>query len=210
MVKNAIFLSCFISLVSLSLLTVAQNKKRNSFKGMLDETGVVYTHPTDYTFFDDTTSMIVFKKVKNNSKNTSAISCTLQNDHEDINISITLLPYSWFLATESYKHRVLLHPNEDVNHTFSNYITLEADEAKSKVYYYNQEELKKVNASKGAIFSLDMNVVYLNKYTDCKVVILQRDNIGLVLLYYFYNNKTKNKIDEEINQTFGFMKFKRN
>lgn len=87
-------------------------------------------------------------------------------------------------------------------------ITNEADTTLSKVKYLDSLELKKVNASRGVIYNMKIINKFKGIYTRCKKIAIFKDNIGRLEVLFFYNKGDDALVDEEIENTWGMLKFK--
>lgn len=84
----------------------------------------------------------------------------------------------------------------------------QADTTLSKVRYIDSLQLKKVNADRGAIYNIRINNKYMAVYGRCKKIELYKDDVGRAEILFFYNKGDDALVDEEINKTWGMLKFK--
>jgi len=84
----------------------------------------------------------------------------------------------------------------------------QADTTLSKVRYIDSLQLKKVNADRGAIYNIRINNKYMAVYGRCKKIELYKDDVGRAEILFFYNKGDDILVDEEINKTWGMLKFK--
>jgi hypothetical protein len=87
-------------------------------------------------------------------------------------------------------------------------IANEADTILSKTKYLDTLQLKKVNANRGVIYNMRMNNKYIGTYARCKKVEIYKDNVGRAEILFFYNKGDDALVDEEIENTWGMLKFK--
>lgn len=87
-------------------------------------------------------------------------------------------------------------------------IASEIDTTFSKMKYLDTLQLKKVNTNKGVIYNMKINVKYMGVYGRCKKIELYKEDIGRVEILFFYNKGNDALVDEEINRTWGMLKFK--
>ncbi len=87
-------------------------------------------------------------------------------------------------------------------------IAVEVDSTLSKMKYIDTLQLKKVNANRGVIYNMKMAHKYMGIYAICKKIELYKDNWGRVEILFFYNKGDDALVDEEINRTWGMLKFK--
>ncbi len=70
--------------------------------------------------------------------------------------------------------------------------------------------LRKINADRGYIFNKNPNPTtpYRSVYSRAKLLFLQKDDLGLVLLAYYYQPKDEKKVLKEIRKQWGIITFK--
>lgn len=156
----------------------------------------------------------------------------LQADDTDITILFSILPLEF--VDDSAVVQYDPNPNKNYDNYFGS-IHLSADTIQEKVYFYPPEEaLKKYNADRAAIFTLikeenfkgntfigDRFIEskkaillksdpYRNKYDQCRVVVLQKKDIGIIKLYYFYTQGNRDLVESYIKKTAGIIRFQDN
>ena len=91
------------------------------------------------------------------------------------------------------------------NDDFKKYLKL----AKGSVHKILDRALSKVNADEGYVFdfSHDKGDFYRKEYQYCRVVLLNKKNVGSILLKYYYLDRDKHEIDHIIQQTLGDISF---
>ena len=87
-------------------------------------------------------------------------------------------------------------------------ITLEADTLLSKVKYLDTLYLNKVRADSGVIYNMKISTKYMGIYARCKKIMLYKSEWGRTEILFFYNKGDDALVDEEINRTWGMLKFK--
>jgi hypothetical protein len=87
-------------------------------------------------------------------------------------------------------------------------IANQIDSTLSKMKYLDTFQLKKVNASRGVIYDMKVDYKYRGIYAKCKKIELYKDNMGRVEILFFYNKGDDTLVDEEIEKTWGMLKFK--
>ena len=87
-------------------------------------------------------------------------------------------------------------------------IANQIDSTLSKMKYLDTIQLKKVNASRGVIYNMKIINKYMGIYGRCKKIELYKDNMGRVEILFFYNKGDDALVDEEIEKTWGMLKFK--
>jgi hypothetical protein len=87
-------------------------------------------------------------------------------------------------------------------------IDLEADTVLGKVKYLDTVFLKKVKADSGVIYNLKINSKYMGIYARCKKITLYKSEWGRTEILFFYNKGYDALVDEEIEKTWGMLKFK--
>lgn len=183
--------------ISLIIIFFFLNQKvqaqKKTFDAYLIETNLIYNPPKGYTNFQ----VVEHADVPAKPGAPSVLWNLIQNWKKDILIGFSLIPLRQHLSRQS----------RDVNANLTKTALNQADTTKSKIYSYNVDELTSVNAMRAVRYDLDMDSIVFGKYDKCKVVILQRDNIGDGFMYYFYNHNTKGEIDDEIKNTSNMLKF---
>ncbi|HMI02767.1 MAG TPA: hypothetical protein VK541_09815 [Pedobacter sp.] len=90
------------------------------------------------------------------------------------------------------------------NQDYKKYQTL----ARGAPVTLTKEQLKTLGADEGYIFDFETNAndLYRDKYRKCKVVVAHKNNLGTLLLKYYYLSNG-NAVDQLITKTMGFAKF---
>jgi hypothetical protein len=87
-------------------------------------------------------------------------------------------------------------------------INNEADLSLSKVKYIDTTQFKKLNANRGITFNMKLDNKYRNIYSRCKKIEVYKDNVGRAEILFFYYKGDDALVDEEIEKTWGMLKFK--
>jgi len=87
-------------------------------------------------------------------------------------------------------------------------VAVEIDTTLSKMKYLDTLQLKKVNANRGVIYNLNVENKYCGVYSLCKKIKLHKDHVARAEILFFYNKGDDALVDEEINKTWGMLKFK--
>ncbi|WP_155960826.1 hypothetical protein [Flavobacterium daejeonense] len=87
-------------------------------------------------------------------------------------------------------------------------IASEVDTILAKVKYLDSLHLNKVKADFGVIYNMKMSAKYMGIYARCKKIILYKSERGRTEILFFYNKEDEVLVDEEINKTWGMLKFK--
>ena len=71
-------------------------------------------------------------------------------------------------------------------------------------------ELRKINADRGYIFNKnpDSSTPYRSVYRQAKLLFLQKDDLGRILVAYYYHPKDENNVRKEIRKQWGMITFK--
>lgn len=90
------------------------------------------------------------------------------------------------------------------NNDFKKYLTL----TRKAPIALTRAQLETLNADKGYIFDFESSAddLYRDKYRKCKVILLHKNNLGSILLKYYYLSNGQN-VDQIISKTLGFVKF---
>lgn len=96
----------------------------------------------------------------------------------------------------------------DQNKISKEILANQADTTLSKVKYLDSLQLKKVNADRGAIYNIRINNKYMSVYGRCKKIELYKDDVGRAEILFFYNKGDDALVDDQINKTWGMLKFK--
>lgn len=195
--KKFFILFAYLFLAQISSAT-AQLDLEN-FNYWLKENKLVYQQPASYSAIDYTGNFApdanffltrIFLSIKNNTKD----------------LVIGLAPVPIFQDDkESLTYK--LFPS-DANKNWLVDIKVEADTSVFKPSYYGKDQLALLNADNAVLYQLKMKQVFLEKYTYCKVLIIHKEHISDTQLFYFYNDSSKDIVDDQIKMTYGVLRFK--
>lgn len=87
-------------------------------------------------------------------------------------------------------------------------VAAQIDTTLSKMMNVEALHLKKMNADRGIIYNIKVDGKYLGIYPRCKKIEVYKDNIARVELLFFYKENQENQVKEEIEKTWGMLRFK--
>lgn len=167
---------------------------------ILKESGLEYKKPNNY--FRITPPDSYFSIHPDFSQGSSLIG--LINSDNEIMITIFSIPYpKGITKAEQY-----LIANVDLNHVSEKAIAAQIDTTFSKMIDLDELQLKKINADRGVIYNIKVQGKYLGIYPRCKKVEVYKDNTARVEVLFFYKEDQENQVKEEIEKTWGLLKFK--
>lgn len=134
----------------------------------------------------------------------SALDFGIKNKKNNIVVAFALIPTHDDSPRGIRMREVSGSPNK-INSVL---IANEIDSVLSKVTYLDTFQLKKVNANRGVIYNMKINNKYKGVYARCKKISLYKDNVGNVDILFFYNKEEDALVDDEIEKTWGMLKFK--
>jgi hypothetical protein len=129
----------------------------------------------------------------------------IKHKHHDIVIAFALLTSKPDNTSRGIRIREVFGSPDMIN---LKAINNEADTTLSKVKYIDTVQFKKLNADRGVTYNMKMDNKYKHVYTRCKKVELYKDNVGRAEILFFYNKGDDALVDEEIEKTWGMLKFK--
>lgn len=128
----------------------------------------------------------------------------LINKDTKIMITISTVPYpKGITKAEQY-----LIANVDLNHISDKAIAAQIDTTFSKIIDLDEPHLKNINADRGIIYNIKVQGKYLGIYPRCKKVEVYRDNVARAEILFFYKDEQENQVKQEIEKTWGMLKFK--
>ena len=130
---------------------------------------------------------------------------SIKNDKLNFEVAFSLIIAKPLETPRSKRAREILGDPGRIN---IEAITNESDTILSKVEYLNTLQLKKVNADRGVIYNLKVDYKYRGVYVKCKKIALYKDNMGRVEILFFYMENQEKIVNEEIEKTWGMLKFK--
>lgn len=181
----------------------AQNQLDDNFKKKADKYyNIEYQIPINYHGIKVEHFPLYFSVEKHIR---SSFDHGIKNDKLNVVVTFSLL-IAKPLETPRSKHAreiigdlSVINPKEIIN---------QADITLSKMKYLDTLQLNKVNADCGVIYNLKINIKYMEIYARCKKIELYKDNVGRVEILFFYNKKEDALVNEEIEKTWGMLRFK--
>lgn len=189
-----ILLSIFISYSALT----ANAQSNPAFDSYLANTNLKFQMPAGYNQISTKESFSpTLRKIM------SLMFSVVENKQKDIAIGIILIP----VRTAFDKNLKGMFPNIDANQSYLNIVKYQADTSTFKVQPLGDHELKKINADAGFRYQLDMNRLFLQKYSLCKVIIIHKKDIGDAEICYFYNPENEELVKKEMSETANILTF---
>ncbi|TRX26599.1 hypothetical protein FNW25_08230 [Flavobacterium franklandianum] len=197
-----IFLVIF-TLIFNGISLYAQDQLDDNFKKNADKYyNIEYQIPINYHGIDVEHFPLYFSDEKYIR---SSFSNGIKNDKLNIVVTFSLIIAKPLETPRSKRARDILGDPSIIN---PEAIINQADTTLSKVKYLDTLQLKKVNTNRGVIYNMKIDNKYMDIYTRCKKIELYKDNVGRVEIFFFYNKGDDVLIDEEIEKTWGMLKFK--
>ncbi|QZK91340.1 hypothetical protein K5V07_12895 [Flavobacterium sp. CHNK8] len=129
---------------------------------------------------------------------------TLINKENQIRIAISMIDY----PKPTNKINKYLIANVDMNHFSEKAVAAQIDTTLSKMMDIEALHLKKMNADRGIIYNIKVDGKYLGIYPRCKKIEVYKDNTARVELLFFYKENQENQVRDEIEKTWGMLRFK--
>lgn len=172
---------------------------QNRFDNFLQETNLVYTEPEG--FLETENGQGIFSPDKR--KTISLIMKVLISADREVAIGLSLLPIVPYVKNPHISNEVYTQ-----SEMFYNHIKALADTSIHRVYEYDKEKLSGITASRGAKFDVGMKYYsYLDKYTHCRIVLIQQNYTGEAFISYFYTDSSEAKVEKVIEDTWGLLRF---
>ncbi|MEO8853933.1 MAG: hypothetical protein ABI359_09145 [Ginsengibacter sp.] len=132
----------------------------------------------------------------------------LTDEKGDIIIDFTYFDLS--RMTDSLMHiQRYKSKSTTMNLSFLRGIEIESDIENEKLLFLSNNEADEYyNADNVVIYKLNNENAYKRKYKFCKVVLLHKKDKADVYMYFWYDARSKNKVDEVIDQTRNMLRFK--
>lgn len=93
-------------------------------------------------------------------------------------------------------------------HDYYRVIQLDADTMNHSIIHYSRDYLKKeTNATEASLYVPNCPYLYKKEYPHIKVVIMYKKEEGVIQLFYYYTDKTEDKIDRCIKRTADMIRF---
>jgi hypothetical protein len=175
--------------------------QRDKFHFYLDTAGLVYTPPPGYAPIDYTGCFSYGK-----GRMLSLMFYTIRNDRRDVAIGIIIKPL-FPPDTASLTYRTFPY---DINHAWLADVKNERDSTVMPAFYFDRAQASRLNADTVALYQLRMEKTFYGHYTHCKILVMHKKNTGDAEICYFYNDQSRDVVDNEIKTTYGMLKFKIN
>ena len=160
-----------------------------------------YHRPDNYFYVRAVSSY--FEIYPNNRQSQSYISM-INNDNQ-IMFSVAVIRYPEG-KTRAQKYLIA---TEDLNRPHKKWLYSEMDiRFSNKNLIGGVPQLKKINANRAYVYNIKVYKLYLGIYPRCKKLIVYKDNVGRVEILFFYKENQEKIVREEINKTWGMIKFK--
>jgi hypothetical protein len=129
----------------------------------------------------------------------------LINKDNQIMITVAMIPYPKG-KTRAEKYLI---STVDLNRLNGKGLSSEIDTRLSKLIYIDGSHIKKINANRGYLYNLKVKKsLYLGIYPRCKKLIVFKDNVSRVEILFFYKYGQDDIVKQEIERTWGMLKFK--
>ena len=192
----------FLVLLFFSIGIKAQDQLDENFKKNADKYyNIEYQIPTDYYGIIVEHCPLYFSD--NNMQ--SSLVYSIKNDKLNFEVAFSIIIAKPLGTPRSKRAREILGDPGRIN---IEAINNESDTILPKVEHLDTLHLKKVNADRGVIYNLKVDYKYRGIYAKCKKIALYKDNMGRVEILFFYNKGDDALVDEEIEKTWGMLKFK--
>lgn len=170
-------------------------------KSILKETRLTYHQPKNYFCINPPDSY--FSIHPDFNQGPSLIS--LINNNNQIMISITAVSYPKPIG----KINKYLIATVDMNHISKNALVAQMDTRLSKLILIDAPHFKKMNADRGYMYNVKVDKhLYLGIYPRCKKIEIYKDNVARVEILFFYKYGQDEMVKQEIEKTWGMLKFK--
>lgn len=188
--KVVVFLFLFITVVG-----IAQPPRKSIFEAELPENNLHFTSPQNYITICDSLygpeDGLIF----------GSFSCLRILKHKKRDILICLKVFSIYPPNKA-THDAIFKNTPDYQINIYKYGLVAGKDTLSGPFINNDPKLLKATFShksmEGDIYLLKP---FMDKYTKAKGVIIQRNWIGLGIIYYFYNETSSRYIGSEIKRT---------
>lgn len=170
-------------------------------KSIITETGLTYNQPVEYFCINPLDSYFSIHP----DYHLGASLIGLINKNNQIMISIFTMPYP---KPEGKINKYLIE-TVDLNHISKKALAQEMETRLSQLRFVKTDYLKKINADRGYVYNAKVRKGgYLGIYPRCKKVIVYKDNVGRAEILFFYKYGQDNIVNQEIEKTWGMLKFK--
>ncbi|PZP46348.1 MAG: hypothetical protein DI598_12200 [Pseudopedobacter saltans] len=189
---------------SFSFLSKGQNAR--DFKPYCESANLIYNQPK---FFIDFIPQYSKKFFRYTSKK-YIYPFQYNIIDKDSSICIGFSVYNLNSKQDSDKIIQKLFPGRKVNNEYKLPIKHKADSINHKINYYSYEKAEKLyNATiAGDYYMYNFENPYEKRFFNCRIVFMHKDNVGDAEIYYFYNEKEKNRVDKLIEESYKMLYFK--
>jgi hypothetical protein len=170
------------------------------YKRIIEETRLNFHKPDDY--FCITPPSSYFEIHPGHRQSIFCISMI----NKDNSIMIGISPISYPKGVS--KAEKFLIATQDMNHISKKALAAEMDIRFSNKNLIGVPQLKKMNADRAYVYNIKVYKLYLGIYPRCKKIEVYKDNIGRAEILFFYKENQEKIVREEINKTWGMIKFK--
>lgn len=130
---------------------------------------------------------------------------SLINEESETMITITMIAY----PKPINKITKYIIAKGEMNNFSPKAVAAQIDTTLSKMMNIEALHLKKMNADRGIIYNIKVRKGgYLGIYPRCKKIEVYKDNIARVELLFFYKENQENQVRDEIEKTWGMLRFK--
>ncbi|MBA0882571.1 hypothetical protein [Flavobacterium undicola] len=160
-----------------------------------------YHRPDNYFYIRPIDSYFeIYPTIQQSQCNISMI-----NGDNQIMITVAMIPY----PKGNTRAQKYLIATEDLNRPHKKWLYSEMDIHFSNTNLIGVSQLKKINADRGYLYNLKVRKnLYLGIYPRCKKLIVYKDNVGRVEILFFYKYGQDDIVKQEIEKTWGMLKFK--
>ncbi len=148
----------------------------------------------------------VIDYVCGNGSLVSSISYALINKSNDIIILMIFMDRSAITPEKTAMLR-RINPDYDPEKNYLVWIRVQSDTSYKAIHYPRAYIRKTSRADDAGEYVLNCPNPYKKVYNHCKVVFMHKEKRGDVLLYYFYTDAAKKKIDRCIKKTARMMRY---
>lgn len=166
------------------------------------EAKIINYHRPDNYFYISPISPY-FEIYPNNRQSQCNIS--MINGYNQIMITIAMIPYPKG-KTRAEKYLIA---TVDLNRPNKKWLYSEMDTRFSNKNLLSVSLIKKMNANRAYVYNMKVRKnLYLGIYPRCKKLIVYKDNVGRVEILFFYKYGQDDIVKQEIQKTWGMLKFK--
>ncbi|MBB6130584.1 hypothetical protein [Mucilaginibacter lappiensis] len=169
------------------------------FDNVCHAIGAVYKCPVGFRELDTTERFMPGNRILLDS-----FVQELEGKKDDIMICFAVANYKLFNEVRIRKYS----PNYSKNDEYKNRIKSKIDSSRYSFTPYKREFTHKVfNADTAGIYDFVPQDPYRNRYPLTKIVTIHKQDRADIEVFYFYNEKSKNRINKYIADTQGMIQF---